>query len=135
MSSRTSGGTNARHDVEKYLRNNGGWHEVSTISAATGYSHGHTRSTAKSLSNNKGSPVEGRKNHGKPVIGYYISGYPNNPAVPGGSRQEVIRLIKVYGNSTPNFSAMTLDDLFSHLRSNVANSVARLSHKWEFRVP
>lgn len=132
MSSTNSGGTNARHDVERYLKNNPGWHEVSALAASTGYSHGHTLSTGKALDDDATSPVEGRKNRNKPVVGYIING---TFQVPGDSRQEVIRLIKVHGNPPSNLSGKSLDDLFDYLRHNVATSVVTIDYKWEFRAP
>lgn len=132
MSSKSSGNTTARHDIVQYLNNNGGWHEVSAISNAVGYSHGHTLSTSKQLSRDGSSPVEGRKNHSKPVIGYYING---SLEVPGDDRQEVVRLIRLHSDSHPNLGSMSMSELYKYLRQNVASTTITIEYKREFQIP
>lgn len=132
MSTTNQGGPPAIDQAEQHLTNHSGWHEVSTIANAIGYSHGHTLGVCKELDQDPNSDVEGRKNPNKPVMGYYVNG---DLEIPGDDRQEVIDLIKQHGTARPNFSQMSLDDLYNHLRYNVASGSTRLDSKWEFRVP
>ncbi|GAA0727058.1 hypothetical protein GCM10009060_25190 [Halorubrum trapanicum] len=130
MSSKSSGNTTARHDIVQYLGNNSGWHEVADIANAVGYSHNHALSTGKQLARDEATGVEGRKNHSKPVVGYYING---SLEVPGSNRQEVVRLIRVHSDSHPSLEGMSMDELYKCLR-NVASGTVTLEYKREFRI-
>ena len=132
MSSGTSSNTTAEQDIKQYLSNNADWHEVNPIAVATGYSNGHVRSTAKRMANDGNSPVEGRKNHRKPVVGYIFNG---DMEVPGSDRQTYIRLIQIHTSNPPsNLQSMSLDALQKRLR-RVADDSTRIESKLEFRIP
>jgi len=132
MSSGTQGSPTADTAIAQYLSNNPGWHEVSEIASATGFSHTHTLSVCKTLRQDTNSNVRGRKNYSKRVMGYEING---DLKVPGDDRQQVISLIRRHANGTPNLNQMSLDDLYNYLEANVATDSVPLEAKWEFQIP
>lgn len=131
VSSQSSGGSTARDSVEQYLNNNRGWHEVAEIRDAIGYSHDHTLKTCKRLRD--ADVIEGEKNWSKTIIGYWIKG---NVHVPGNDVQQLIDIIRTHGTPPfPNVNSMSISELQDHIRYNIADSVAVLGAKWEFRKP
>jgi hypothetical protein len=131
MSTQSQPSSTAEQAIQQYLDSNPGWHEVRAITVATGYSNGHIRSTAKRMADDGNSPVEGRKNLSKPVVGYSLNG---NLEVPGANRQKYIRLIKQHATHPPsNLNSMSLSKLQDELR-RVADSTTRIESKLEFRI-
>jgi hypothetical protein len=132
MSSQQQNSTTARDAIEQYLRKNGGWHEVNPIAVSTGYSHNHILRTGTEMADDTNSPVERRKNTGKPVIGYRFNGASE---VPGSDRQAYIRYIRMYGNGVHGkLKAKSLSDLQDILRG-IADSTVVFDFKVEFRIP
>jgi hypothetical protein len=130
MSSQNSGGRTAEDEIEQYLKQNSGWHEVADIANATSYTKGHIRSTSKRMTSTYTS-MEGRKNSQKKVIGYEING---DLVVPGGDRGVLLSLIRTHATNPPaNLSSMSVKRLQKYLRNNIATSVVPLESKLEFR--
>jgi len=130
MATNSSNPSTARQAIKQYLQNNSGWHEITPIVNATGYSRTHILSTGTEMA--ESGEISRRKNTGKPVVAYLFNG---TAEVPGSDANRYIRLIKKYSSgSVENLQGMSLEELQNKLRE-LADGTTVFEFKVEFRHP